>query len=185
MYWYVFKTAWGWSAIAYQNEGLLREVIMPVAFRTDILNRIKDGARILGANSDSPALALSERIQAYFEGSIVQDWNVQLDASQLTPFTRQVLALTRTVGYGQTCYYHEIAEAIGNPNACRAVGQALSRNPWPLIVPCHRVVGVQHVGGFSAPGGIQAKRRLLDWEKEQILKQNTVWEVYYSSIPRK
>lgn len=185
MNWYVFKTAWGWSAIAFQNEGLLKEVVLPLPLRADVLSRIKDGARILTANADSPALALSERIQAYFEGSIVQDWNVQLDMAALTPFTRQVLEATRYIGYGHTCYYHDIAETISKPQASRAVGQALARNPLPLIIPCHRVIGVQYPGGFSAPGGIKTKQKLINWEKEQVLKQSTVWEVYYNTMPRK
>ncbi len=156
-----------------------------MASRTDILDRIKGGTRILAANADSPALALSERIKAYFDGAIIQEWNVSLDMSVITPFTCTVLETTRYINYGQTCYYHDIAGIIGKPQASRAVGQALARNPWPLIVPCHRVVGVHGLGGFSAPGGSDTKQALLEWEKKQMQKQTTVWEVFYKTMPKK
>ena len=75
-------------------------------------------------------------------------------------------AATRAVGPGSTATYGEIARAIGDPGAARAVGAALGANPFPIVVPCHRVLaagGALH--GFSAPGGVATKRRMLELER--------------------
>lgn len=84
---------------------------------------------------------------------------------RVEPFARRVFAATRELGPGETTSYGEIARRLGDPGAARAVGAALGANPTPLIVPCHRVLaadGTLH--GFSAPGGIRTKRRLLEIE---------------------
>jgi methylated-DNA-[protein]-cysteine S-methyltransferase len=78
------------------------------------------------------------------------------------PFHRRVYALARTIPPGATLSYGEVAARIGAPGAARAVGQALGRNPFTIVVPCHRVLAAGgKMGGFSANGGIATKRRLL------------------------
>lgn len=90
---------------------------------------------------------------------------VPVDLSGLPPFTRAVLAEVRRIPPGETRSYGEVAAALGRPGAPRAVGQALARNPLPLLVPCHRVLSRRgRLTGFSAPGGLALKRRLLDLE---------------------
>jgi methylated-DNA-[protein]-cysteine S-methyltransferase len=92
--------------------------------------------------------------------------SVVLDERDLDEFRRRVYAATREVGPGATASYGEIARAIGEPGAARAVGAALAQNPVPIIVPCHRVLaatGALH--GFSAPGGLATKRRMLEIER--------------------
>jgi methylated-DNA-[protein]-cysteine S-methyltransferase len=89
-----------------------------------------------------------------------------LDESAIDPFRRRVYAVTREVAPGTTATYGEIARSIGAPDAARAVGAALGANPFPIVVPCHRVLaagGALH--GFSAPGGIATKRRMLEIER--------------------
>jgi methylated-DNA-[protein]-cysteine S-methyltransferase len=77
----------------------------------------------------------------------------------------RVYACTRAIPPGRTRTYGEIAAALGDPGLSRAVGQALGRNPWPIVIPCHRVTAVDgRAGGFSAPGGAATKLRLLDIE---------------------
>ena len=91
---------------------------------------------------------------------------VELDERGLDEFRRRVYAATREIGPGTTATYGEVARAIGEPGAARAVGAALAQNPFPIIVPCHRILaatGAQH--GFSAPGGIATKRRMLEIER--------------------
>ena len=91
--------------------------------------------------------------------------DIALDDDGVDEFRRRVYAATRAVGPGETVTYGEIARAIGDPGAARAVGAALGSNPFPIIVPCHRVLaanGALH--GFSAPGGITTKRRMLEIE---------------------
>jgi methylated-DNA-[protein]-cysteine S-methyltransferase len=90
---------------------------------------------------------------------------VVLDERGLDPFRRRVFAATRAVGPGETIAYGEIARAVGAPGAARAVGAALGSNPYPIIVPCHRVLAADGaLTGFSAPGGIATKRRMLQRE---------------------
>lgn len=84
---------------------------------------------------------------------------------RVEPFARRVYAATRAVGPGETTSYGEVARTLGDPGAARAVGAALGANPTPIIVPCHRVLAADgSLHGFSAPGGIRTKRRLLEIE---------------------
>lgn len=92
--------------------------------------------------------------------------SVMLDGRGLDEFRRRVYAATREIPPGTYATYGELARAIGEPGAARAVGAALAQNPFPIIVPCHRVLaatGALH--GFSAPGGIATKRRMLEIER--------------------
>jgi methylated-DNA-[protein]-cysteine S-methyltransferase len=89
-----------------------------------------------------------------------------------TPFERRVYALTRDIPPGPTRTYGELAAAAGDATLARAVGQAMARNPVPLIVPCHRVLAAGGaLGGFSAPGGTETKHRLLQLEGAAIAAQ--------------
>jgi methylated-DNA-[protein]-cysteine S-methyltransferase len=80
----------------------------------------------------------------------------------------EVLEYVFTIPYGSTLTYGEVARAIGNPRAARAVGQANRNNPIPLVIPCHRVVGRNSLGGFSGPGGLQLKLEMINMEKDRI-----------------
>jgi methylated-DNA-[protein]-cysteine S-methyltransferase len=87
---------------------------------------------------------------------------VPLDMQALPAFDRRVYELARLIAPGHTLTYGELARRLGEPGAARRVGQALGRNPFPLVVPCHRVLAAGgHTGGFSAPGGVETKLRLL------------------------
>ena len=91
--------------------------------------------------------------------------HVELDPTGIDDFRQAVYDATRAVAPGETVTYGEIARAVGDPHAARAVGAALGSNPYPIVVPCHRVLaanGALH--GFSAPGGIVTKRRMLEIE---------------------
>jgi methylated-DNA-[protein]-cysteine S-methyltransferase len=91
--------------------------------------------------------------------------DVPLDERGLDPFRRAVYAATREIAPGATRSYGEVARSIGRPDAARDVGAALARNPFPIVVPCHRVVAANGaLTGFSAPGGLATKRRLLELE---------------------
>ena len=93
--------------------------------------------------------------------------DVPLDRRGVDGFRRRVYAATRSIPAGTTATYGDIARAIGrtDPEAAREVGAALARNPFPIVVPCHRVVGANgKLTGFSAPGGLATKRRMLELE---------------------
>lgn len=117
------------------------------------------------AEYDPGLLASFQRqLRAYFAGRLKR-FRVKLDLSSLTAFQRQVLDRCARIGYGRTKTYGQLAREVGRPNAARAVGGALGRNPVPLVIPCHRVVaGDGRLGGFSAEQGVSLKRRLLDME---------------------
>ena len=105
---------------------------------------------------------LIERLKSYFGGHKVT-FPDKLDLSGVTPFQRQVWEATRLIPYGETRSYLRVASQIGRPEAVRAVGQALGRNPLSIIVPCHRVIASNgKLGGFG--GGLEMKERLLRLE---------------------
>jgi methylated-DNA-[protein]-cysteine S-methyltransferase len=107
-------------------------------------------------------VGLVERFKLYFKGEKVT-FSDKLDLSEATPFQQQVWQVTRLIPYGETRSYLWLAMQIGRPEAVRAVGQALGRNPLPVVVPCHRVVASNGgLGGFT--GGIEMKKRLLNLE---------------------
>jgi methylated-DNA-[protein]-cysteine S-methyltransferase len=100
---------------------------------------------------------------------------VQLDFEGVTELDRQVYTLARTVPAGETCTYGDLARRLGDVHLAREVGQALGRNPFPIVVPCHRVVASDgRLGGFSAPGGVSTKQRLLEIERANVHWQLTL-----------
>jgi len=104
-------------------------------------------------------------IERLFAGKSVGQCPVPLDFSQIAPFQRRVYELARDIPAGSTLTYGEVAQRLGSPGAARAVGQALGRNPFAIIVPCHRVVASGgRIGGFSAQGGADTKRKMLALE---------------------
>ena len=108
-----------------------------------------------------------ERFRAYFSGEIT-DFTDTLDLSGATPFQREIWQTARLIPYGKTRSYAWVAAKTGSPKAARAVGQALGKNPLPVIIPCHRVVAANGgIGGFS--GGIEVKRFLLALEGATIV----------------
>lgn len=115
---------------------------------------------------------MQKQITAYFEGTCVnfsRDIPVVLDG--LSPFTKRVLTACRDIRFGQTVSYGRLAEMAGKAGAARAVGGALAKNPLPLVIPCHRITCANgKIGGFSASGGVELKKRLLELE-ECALKQ--------------
>ena len=103
------------------------------------------------------------QLDAYFDGRL-QVFDFDLDLQMMTPFQRTVLAAVREVGFGQVATYQEVARAIGRPTASRAAGGANARNPLPIVVPCHRVVGSNgSLTGYA--GGVERKAFLLELER--------------------
>lgn len=117
--------------------------------------------------NDSGSHSLLDRLQLdlerYFEGRSVDFTEVSLDMSGYSLFELSVLNATKRIPYGETRSYREIAEYIGRPSACRAVGRALRKNRTPIVIPCHRIIqSDSSLGGFGA--GIGWKKRLLELE---------------------
>jgi methylated-DNA-[protein]-cysteine S-methyltransferase len=108
-------------------------------------------------------------VQRLLAGETEDFVGVEVDLSALATFERRVLEEARAIPCGETRTYGQIAASIGAPDAARAVGRALGRNPVPIIIPCHRVVGTAgKSGGFSAPGGASTKFRILQIERARL-----------------
>jgi methylated-DNA-[protein]-cysteine S-methyltransferase len=116
------------------------------------------------AQVENPLLrAAAGQLREYFDGARL-DFDLPLDPHG-TAFQKAVWAALRTIPYGETRAYRDIAMAVGKPTACRAVGSANNRNPISIIIPCHRVVGADgSLVGYG--GGLDTKRFLLDLEKK-------------------
>jgi methylated-DNA-[protein]-cysteine S-methyltransferase len=162
----VFDTAFGAMGLAWHDQALTR-VLLPDAnaglTRQRLLRALAPGAE-LEAGESPPAFVVAaiEAMQAHLAGEPRHLREVPLDLARAGPFEQRVYAAARALDPGRTCTYGELARRIEDPSALRAVGQALGHNPWPLVVPCHRVLAAGGaLGGFSAPGGADSKRRLL------------------------
>ena len=103
----------------------------------------------------------TNELERYFDGETIE-FSLDVDISYSSPFEQKVLTETRKIKYGKTITYSELAEKIGS-RAVRAVGNALGKNPIPIIIPCHRVVAKKGIGGYSE--GIDIKTRLLELEQ--------------------
>jgi methylated-DNA-[protein]-cysteine S-methyltransferase len=161
----LFETSIGPCGVAWSEDGLTR-LQLPEADRTATEERIRATSASTSAVSPPPAIArVIAEIQQYLAGRRTDFSSAPLDLTDVSPFHRRVYEAARSVGWGQTASYGELARRAGSPAAARAVGQALSRNPIAIIVPCHRIVARGHqAGGFSAYGGITTKARLLALE---------------------
>ena len=111
----------------------------------------------------------SIELDEYFKGKR-KDFSCEMDISRLPAFSRKVLNETRKIKYGTTITYSELADRIGS-RAVRAVGGALSNNPFPVLIPCHRVVAKSGIGGYSS--GVDIKTRLLEFEKNRPITFNS------------
>jgi methylated-DNA-[protein]-cysteine S-methyltransferase len=160
LYYTTFETAMGWVGILGSERGLRRS-ILPHDSEKDILNALGDdiGGAALSANYFENLVV---RLRDYFTGKEVS-FPDALDLAAYTPFQRRAWEITRNIPFGETRSYSWIAQQMQNPLAMRAVGTALSKNPLPVIVPCHRVLAINgKLGGFS--DGLDMKRSLLQLE---------------------
>jgi methylated-DNA-[protein]-cysteine S-methyltransferase len=165
----LFETTIGTCGVSWSEAGIT-EVTMP-------RSRSLAGER-LETSSGVPE-AIREAVAgmvALLDGERPDLRWVALDERHLDEFRRRVYAATREIAPGSTASYGDVARAIGEPRAAREVGVALAQNPFPIVVPCHRVLaatGALH--GFSAPGGIATKRRMLEIERAPGFMQEALF----------
>jgi len=160
-----FETAIGTCAIAWTERGVAG-VQLPEGHESETRARIQRRTRG-GVESDPPpdVCKAVDGIIALLAGRPDDLAYVVLDLDGLPNFNRRVYDVARTIAPGHTWTYGEIAVRIGHLGDARAVGQALGRNPYPIVVPCHRVLAANgRLGGFSAHGGVATKLRLLEIE---------------------
>lgn len=165
----VFGTAIGPCGVAWGDRGIVG-VQLPEARAAETRPRLLD--RFPDAADESPPPAVRRAIEgigALLDRGDADLSEVALDMDGVSPFHRRVYEVTRTIPPGETLSYGDVAAEAGSPGAARAVGQALGRNPFAIVVPCHRVVAAGgRVGGFSATGGVSIKRRMLAIEGVQV-----------------
>lgn len=156
----LFPTAIGTCAIAWNDAGICG-VQLPGRTEAATIARL----RRADATQDAPPPAIRSTIldiQALLDGSARDLQHAVLDLSAVPEFHRRVFEVVRGIPPGRTLSYGEVAARCDAPHAARAVGQAMALNPFPIIVPCHRVLAAHgRSGGFSAPGGVTTKLRLL------------------------
>ncbi len=165
----IFDTAGGFCGIAWNSIGITRFQLPTTSAEaaTRVLLR-----RVPQALPGEPPARIAEIIAAvrhYFDGEEIDFSNVEVDLGDQEPFFAQIYATARQLRWGDTTTYGAIAKELGaDPEAARDVGQAMAKNPVPLIIPCHRVLAAGgKIGGFSAPGGSIAKARMLELEGTQ------------------
>jgi methylated-DNA-[protein]-cysteine S-methyltransferase len=154
-----FDTALGTCGLVWSERGIVAS-LLPEASPARLKQR---HPRACLTDALPPPIAHAvDGIRALLAGEMRDLGDIVLDERGIPEFRRQVHALTRAIPPGQTRTYGEIAAALGQPGAARAVGRAEGDNPFPPIVPCHRVMGAGgEPTGFSAPGGVETKRRML------------------------
>ena len=162
--WFAWPTAWGPMGAAAGTEGILR-IVLPHYSPAD-LEQVLRWEHPGAARDEKPFAALAELARDYFNGKKVDFASVVCAMPPASTLSGRVLAACRRIPYGQTRSYGSIAEELGAPDAARAVAAALGKNPIPLVVPCHRVVYADgRPGGFSSPGGVDLKLKMLALER--------------------
>jgi len=161
----VFATAIGDCALAWNDVGVLG-IWLPEAsaarLRARVVKRFTQAVETAPQGNAEAAIAA---ITGLLRGERIDLGTIRIDDSRLDPFDRRVYAAARTIGPGRVVSYAELAARVGPDASAREVGQSLGRNPFSIVVPCHRIVAASgELGGFSAPGGTATKRRLLTIE---------------------
>src|SRR3954463_1215382 len=157
-----FDTAVGCCAVAWGEGGIVGTWLpgsTPASTLRAVMRRHPDAEE---ATPPPPVAEAIEGMAGLLSGDDVDLRGVALDMSGVPEFQQDVYAVARSLPRGVTMTYGEIAAKVGAPGAAQAVGQAMGHNPFPIVVPCHRVVAAGGAnGGFSAPGGVDTKLRLL------------------------
>jgi methylated-DNA-[protein]-cysteine S-methyltransferase len=158
----LFDTAIGRCGVAWSDRGLVG-VQLSEAGDMETRERILQRFPTAAERPPPPNVRLAiDAIAALLQGEPSNLSAIELDMDGVAPFHRRVYEATRTIPPGKTLAYRDVAVRLGTPGAARAVGQALGRNPFPIVVPCHRVLAAGgKIGGFSAHGGTETKRLML------------------------
>jgi methylated-DNA-[protein]-cysteine S-methyltransferase len=172
----VFDTAIGACGIAWSARGVAG-VQLPErdarATRDRLRRRFPDACEAVPPAAIRAAI---DGIVALLGGEARDLSPIPLDMEGIPPFRQSIYAVLRGIPAGATLSYGEIATRLGNGSDARDIGEAMGKNPFPIIVPCHRVVGAGgKVGGFSAPGGVATKLRMLNIERARVGETPTLF----------
>lgn len=174
---HLFETAIGNCALVWQGDRILGSQLPEVdangARRR--LERRFDG--LSEAEPTSMVEAAVGDIRALLSGEARSLLHLPIAIETVSAFARSVYEIALSIPPGETLTYGEVARRIGDPGAARAVGVALGHNPWPIIVPCHRVLAAGgRTGGFSARGGIETKLKVLTIERARTTAEPALFE---------
>lgn len=162
----IFDTALGYCGIVWTGRGIAG-VNLPEGSEDKTRARVKK--RFPEAQEAAPSAEIQKIIDeviALIDGEKIDFSRVTLDHAPLPEFSKRVYEIVRTIPIGHTLTYGDIAKQLGDVSLSREVGQAMGKNPTPIIMPCHRVVAASgKTGGFSAPGGVDTKMKLLSIER--------------------
>jgi methylated-DNA-[protein]-cysteine S-methyltransferase len=169
-HYHIFETAHGACGVAWSDAGVTRFQLPDRSAEKTERNLLR---RVPGATRATPPPAISDAVAAatrYFAGEKIEFTDVGLDLADQDEFSTQVYAAARRIGWGQTTTYGALAKELGGGwEVARDVGVAMARNPVALIIPCHRVLAAGgKVGGFSAPGGVNSKIKMLELENVRL-----------------
>lgn len=175
---FLFDTAIGRCAVVWGDDGLVGTYLPETresVLRARIAKRFPEA--IESAPPESVAAA-AEGIIALLAGEKRDLLEIGLDMTAVPAFHQRVYAVARAIPPGETLTYGEIAQRLGAPReAARAVGEAMGRNPFPIVMPCHRVLGANgKPGGFSAPGGVETKLKMLAIEGAKVGETTTLFD---------
>jgi len=161
----LFQTPIGRCGIAWAPVGLVG-LNLPEADDRAAAMRLRHRFPALAmADPPEPVVDAIARIAAFLAGEPDDFLDLALDFGRTGPWERAVYEMARAIPAGTTITYGTLAGRLGDPARAQAVGQALGRNPWPIVVPCHRITAADgRMGGFSAPGGTTTKLKLLEIE---------------------
>lgn len=172
----VFDTVIGWAGIAWGEQGLIAAHLPesdPETVRKSFARRAP------GATEAAPPPAIApivEGIRALMRGEKADLSNAPLDLARVPEFNAKVYEITRRIPAGETLTYGDIAVQLGDKLLSQQVGAALGRNPWPIVVPCHRVTAANgKLGGFTARGGVETKLKLLAIEGAKAAAQGDLF----------
>jgi len=165
----VMKTPFGFAALLYRkNPFEIVKIMLPRPNKKELTNSI-DGVVWGKSGAHQEACAISKSIIDYFMGKpLPNDWPplAKMDMGALTELQKSVMSTTAAIPYGELRTYKEIARAINRPLAYRFVGTALAKNPFPILIPCHRVIRSDLSPGQYG-GGADLKKKLIRLEAEQ------------------
>ncbi|WP_172270576.1 methylated-DNA--[protein]-cysteine S-methyltransferase [Caulobacter sp. RHG1] len=180
----LFDTMIGRCGLAWGARGLIGVQLpeaTPGAAWARLRKRFPDA---LEAEPPEEMDAVIDRIRDLLGGERDDLADVPLELDGQSSFNLRVYAIARAIRPGETSTYGQVAAAMGEPGASRAVGKALGENPWPIVVPCHRVLAASgKMGGFSANGGAETKARLLTLERAKTSDVPTLFDLEFSVAP--
>ena len=161
----LFETAIGRCGIAWGPGGLIGLQLPEASDRAAAARLRRRFPALEMADPPEPVATAIARIAAFLSGKPDDFLDLIIDLAATGAWERAVYESARAIPAGTTITYGALAARVGDPGQARAVGQALGRNPWPIVVPCHRITAADgRMGGFSAPGGTATKLKLLEIE---------------------